>query len=292
VLSGTRGRYGDDNLARQQVLSEIADSVFTIAVSASKSAELSLFQTHSRSGPIVWNGSNSPVAKIERDEKGMIGLAFDSRFMSDEKRELICRIKELQNEGIKFRQIADELGISISTCSRLAKKWSPEIGKERSEDTPVLTSAKHEENGCRNTDTIVGMSAEHEETAAEPELEEWEEAGVDKPVWLQYERSATSEPAEPPTESSPPRPIDRSAIPFAAALRRLTVYDLKVVYDKYGRERYVEEENAKGVPTIYYSLDGNKNLIRWTYNVFGYNGEHLGKTIYIPMRDVMLKSKT
>jgi len=272
VLSGTRGRNGDDNLARQQMLSEIADSVFTIAAGANQPADRTLFQTHSRSGPLVWNSGNSPVAKIERDERGMIGLAFGIRFISEGKRELICQIKELQNDGLSFREIAEKLGMSVSTCNRLAKKWSPEIG-----------------NDDRNEDALVRLSADEEDAASDTEPEEWEEAGIKKPVWLQYERSEAAESAP---ESPARRGMDVSAIPFAAALRRLTVYDLKIVCDRYGRERYVEEENARGIPTIWYSLDGNKNLIRWTYNVFGYNGKHLGKTIYIPMRKIMLKSKT
>src|SRR5204862_3692153 len=84
VLSGLRGQRGrsvqggEDGLLRWQVLSEIADSAFTINVSSKQPENHHVFQTRSRSGPIVWNSRNAPVCRIERAPTGFIGMSFDS----------------------------------------------------------------------------------------------------------------------------------------------------------------------------------------------------------------------
>lgn len=138
VLAGarepTRGGYvSEADLGPLRVLCEAADSVFAIGRHPSRPSQRYLVQTRSRNSPVVWNLNNAPTCEVKRFETGMLGFAFDDRFIprriDAETLRLICRAKELRDQGKPYRAIADKLGISKSRVLRLCKKWTPAIGR-------------------------------------------------------------------------------------------------------------------------------------------------------------------
>jgi hypothetical protein len=195
-------------------------------------------------------------------------MAFDERFaerIDDETRQRICKIKTQRNAGARLQTIADEFGISVSTVSRLLKKWSPDLESGESCDS--------------------GESREWYQQVTD-ELDEWDEAEYEKPYWLELAGQAGQQFGEPESQSdqSPPvnetrRGMDAAAIPFAAGLRRRTIYDLEIRLNEYGKEMYVVKwSDAKNKPELWYSKDRNGNVTRWTYGTWGPQGNLIGKS--------------
>ncbi|MBP9664708.1 MAG: AAA family ATPase [Pyrinomonadaceae bacterium] len=73
-----------------------------------------------------------------------------------------------------------------------------------------------------------------------------------------------------------------SSIPFLAALRRRSVYDLELSYDGYGREIWVEKwEHHSGKPQIWYNFDNNGCKVRSVRNSIGVSRTHLTSGPYL-----------
>ena len=79
-----------------------------------------------------------------------------------------------------------------------------------------------------------------------------------------------------------PRPIDVENIPFAAALKRRSIYDLKSSLDGYGREIFVESEMSPGRPKVYYRVEKHGNISRVEYRFPGWLVSSIGKSPYLP----------
>ncbi len=223
------------HLLRSRVLCDAADSVFAIGVHAGNADYRYLIQTRSLSGPMKWHAGNGPVCSIKVSDEGLLGMAFDERFvaeMDEETREMICTVKWGIDAGASYREIADELGISKSKAFRLHKKWNAALEKdivvEPVEDGGIAAELLCEADGKPEAFRSSGGPA----------------AGVSG--------------------------VDWSAIPFLGALKRIHVTDLKRGVNGYGLEIFIEEEREHdGKPIRWYQYDSKGDLYRKTRDSLG-----------------------
>jgi hypothetical protein len=277
VLAGAREpRPGcvarESDMQRSRVLCDAADSVFGIGLHPNDPRWRCIVQTRASSAAPAWHQGNAPACYIERSDDGFLCFRFDERFTADvdqQTRESILNVKWRRDAGASYRCIADELGMSKSTAFRLCKRWTPALEKGivfEPEDEIVVDAAKQGRGDAANTE----------------ELEEWEECGLEKSVWLEVEEEINlprtyadsadkEEECDPrdPRSSAAKSTLNPSAIPFAVALRRIPIKALKPGYDGYGREMFILEEQNDGKPTIWYQYEPNGTLIRKKRGTYG-----------------------
>ncbi len=129
------------------------------------------------------------------------------------------------------------------------------------------------------------QTTEHTEHMSEPgavatgfqgsqlqEPEEWEEAELQKPIWLE---------AEQPSDE-PPEPVPREP-DIEPPPKRPSVYDLKRGIDGYGREIFIESEDEwhDGRPELWYQQDRKGNYLRFERDLFGVNIKHIGSSPFL-----------
>ena len=125
---------------------------------------------------------------------------------------MICNVKWAHDANASFREIADDLGISKSTASRLYKKWTPALEKD------IVIEPKEE-------DILPQINAD----SADKEKK--------------FDPLDSPDPYDPRSSAAKlSYPIELSTIPFMAALKRIPITDLKRGIDGYGREMFIEEE--------------------------------------------------
>ncbi|MFN0278534.1 MAG: AAA family ATPase [Pyrinomonadaceae bacterium] len=250
VLAGSREQcrgelISEVHMMRSLVLCDAADSVFALGVHAGNPQWRYLVQTRSQSAAIKWNVDNVPMCLIKRSDDGFLGFSFDERFVAEvdeETRQSICNVKWRRDAGASYREIADELGIAKSTVFRLNKKWTADLEKDL-----VVEQVEKEISPQINAD-----NADQEKKS---DL-------LDLPDPRHPRLSAAN--------NSFSYPINISAIPFAAALRRIHVTDLKRGFDGYGREIFIEKEDEyTGKPIIWYNYDSKKRVRRFERDVAG-----------------------
>jgi len=236
---GKTGIVGEADLGRSRVLCSVADSIFAIGRHPRKPGHCYLVQTRSKSSPIFWTPQNAPVCRLVQEEIGFLGFAFDERLastMDDETRQLICSVKALRDAGKTYRAIADELDIPRSRAERLFKKWTPAMNSGQAEPSAQSAEPPASAGGSEKRFELAGRMREIGEYAR------------------RYLGQVPSG-GEPPPPSKP-KGLNVHAIPFAAGLRRRTIYDLEPGFDANGRDIYIEKkcENT-GQPIIWYRLD-------------------------------------
>jgi hypothetical protein len=271
---GRSGLVGETDLKRSRVLCGAADSVFAIGRHPQSPRDCYIVQTRSACAPVFWTEQNAPVCRASQDESGFLRFVFDERFkpwMCENDRRLICRVKALRDIGRTYREIERELGISKSQAARLYKKWTPAMGSWQSADGGRQESGSQSgsvssvvENQTTEVTEGHGTAVPHSE-----EPEEWEEAELDEPVWIEDADviDETPKPAAREAEASPPE--------------RRTVYDLKRGVDGYGHEIFIESENTIGQPSVWYKLDEQGNYSRYVRGLFGANVQNLGASPYL-----------
>lgn len=135
VIAGSREHrfnvsVSEADLKRSRVLCDVADSVFGIGHHPHYTGSQYVQQTRSRTAPIYWDSTAPPRFTIQHTEDGFIGPKFDERFaerLDEDEARLIYRIKQLNDDGLSIRQIADALDTSKSRIERLLKKWTPDL---------------------------------------------------------------------------------------------------------------------------------------------------------------------
>ena len=258
VLAGSRQPprrqlVSEADLQRSRVLCEVADSTFALGRNPQTPEGFYLIQTRSRSAPIVWRAENAPLISIERSEDGCLRLKFDKRFLPevDEKmRQLICNVKWRRDVGAKFREIAEELGISVSRAFELNKKWRPELDPPKSEfqmeqlpviEAPSVADAENDAE-LRRYEEEVGLANDPDEDVV------------------------------PETDAT----LTNSSQPYAAsAASPALLSHLKRSWDKNYREIFVEHEDENGKPIVWYMYDTTGQLIRYEFKGVGATGRHV-----------------
>jgi len=294
------------DLGRSRVLCGVADSVF--AIGRRQNGDSQIVQMRSRNAAPVWNVHNGPLCGIGLTDEMLLGFIFDGRFaerFSEETRQQIVKIHSMREAKMTLKAIGEQLGISTTKALRLSRKWTPDMG---SCQWPVA-SGQEEQMG-----DVSRASSEQESLAAdgrgqtrinareEEELEEWVEGGFERPEWLDDERSAGDDLAadgrgrariidreeeakagEPAGTAGRPeaRGMDVGAIPFAAGMRRRSIYDLELRLNDYGKEIFVEAACEKtDKPLIWYHVDNRGMINRWVRRG-GIEGARLGPAPYI-----------
>jgi KaiC/GvpD/RAD55 family RecA-like ATPase len=225
-----RGFVSEADLGRSRVLCSVADSVFAIC----RYPHGAYFvQTRSRNSAIGWTVHNAPTGRITRLETGLLGFKFDERFsprMDEEAKRLIRRVYSMREGGATYREIAEELGISKSRAAVLFKKWTPTIGEEPpasaggftafDQESPALespTTTDSQEGGFTPASEFAstgGGKPPFRTVSDRVEPEEWNEAGFEKPDWLEgidddavchptFEILSTTDSQMPATEHGP-----------------------------------------------------------------------------------------
>ncbi len=214
------------HMMRSRVLCDTADSVFAVGVHAGDPQWRYLVQTRSLGAARKWVAGNVPVCSIQRSEDGFLGFIFDERFVAEidqETREMILNVKWAHDAGASFRDIADQLGISRSKAFRMCKKWTPDL------EEGLVFEPEDEE-------ILAKIVADNRNKEEKFDLRSY--------------------------EAKDPYPMDISAIPFLAALKRISITDLKRDLDAYGRERFILKEQNDGKPMIWYQYDAKGKFVR------------------------------
>lgn len=270
VLAGGREpgwdrAVSEADMLRSRVLCEAADSVFAIGRHARMQDSFYLTQTRSRNAPIVWNAHNAPVCSLLRAEDGGLTFEFDKRFvpkMDEKLRQLVCEVKWRMDAGATHRCIADEYGFSKSRVGQLLKKWRPDIEPPMAE--PEVVEA-------------VPSVSEHDEGIEEndAELRRYEsEVGLDidldretVPYDVAPDDGFTAHEAFPATHR------------HSCADRPALLGHLKRSLDKNDREIFVEQEDERGKPIVWYYYDTTGRLVRYNHKGFG----AIGRTVDGPI---------
>ena len=279
--AGRSGLVRETDLKRSRVLCRAADSVFAIGRHPRSASDCYLVQTRSACAPIFWTEENAPVCRASQDESGFLRFVFDERFaprMSESERLLICRVKALRVGGLTYREVEKELGVSKSQAARLYKKWTPAMGEDSGQWS--VDSGQKSQSESNSVDSVSSVVENQDQTTAHTEMhgtqvpnseepEEREEAGLDKPVWLEDADviDETPKPAAREAEASPPE--------------RPSVYDLKRGVDGYGREIFIQSENSLGQPAVWHKFDEHGNNMRYVRGMFGVNVQNLGANPYL-----------
>ena len=274
------------DLGRSRIICSAADSVVAICRHPTHFDQRYIVQTRSRNAAICWTEKNAPLCSITKRETGLLAFNFDDRFvekLDEDDVVLICNLKVARDEGGEsYRSMAELFEITRSRAERLYKKWSPAIEARYREIIAVEPTGS---DSC-----VARRPSPNAAIAGDPEVEaeEWEEAGFERPEWLDFERDDGSRTtgAECQNEERSVRDaspgMDVHAIPFAAGLRRRSVYDLERSFDAYGREIFIEERTEPGgKPAIWYQIDRKGNLMKSERGRAGIIITNLGKTTYL-----------
>jgi len=306
------------NLGRgRHLTTRFADSVFAVGRYPRAAKHFYLVQTRSRH-PLCWTERNAPICTVEKTEKGALVFEFDERFrprMDEATLATIRRIKAMVDGGRSYRIIAESLGISLGRVQRLYKRWTPAVGVDNYGQWPVaddggqwpVVSGQQEKTGEESLAADGGGSARMS-AGEEVEPEEWDEAGFERPDWIDIEREAEEEKArkaesetrDMTRETEEVRSTGRQENP-ATNGRELTrtfteeqddaerrpvtvaegrsVYDLKRTVNADGYEIWVEryDEEFDWVPKVWYRIDRDDNMTRWERGPFGSTSTQMGR---------------
>ncbi|MEQ1605156.1 MAG: AAA family ATPase [Pyrinomonadaceae bacterium] len=239
------------DLRRRRVLCAHADSVFALSAIGAGSIWRQLVQTRTQGDDIEWPRTSPAHFKIRSHDGGFVGLDFVEVELSEEERQLICRIKEMRDGGamlMPFRAIGDDLGISKSKAARLFGKWKPSLEPPDYDDD--------EEDEYED-------EFEEDDGPDDPDDPSYEETGEDR----EYARAE----------------FDWSSIPFAAGLRRPSILDLERDLDHNGNPIYVESRRDHDhKPAIWYQYgEKSKTYTRWERKTFATSGKNVGPSHYL-----------
>lgn len=262
----------ESEMMRSRILCDAADSVFAIAPHPSCPHSRSMVQTRSIERPF-WNAENAPLCWLEKTEEGLPGVVFDKRFeakMDEEQIRLIVEIRRRWNLGETFRSMAEALGISTATASRLCKKWRPGL------DELVAQPAEEPVQ-------VVSEPTIESPTVAEDELPEWEEAGFEKPEWEEDDLDDVGVGDDGDDRSidnygDPVAVTDETGPPLETPRSILLALGFRQDYDKNDREIFVEREDPTGTRYVWYRFDQKRKghpeerLLRIEFKGFGTTG--------------------
>jgi len=258
----TRNKFvSEADMQRSRILCEVADSVFAIGRNPRSPGNFYLTQTRSRSAPISWSTDNAPLCWIVRTEDGNMIFKFDKRFVpeiDEELREMICKVKWKRDAGASYRCIADELNISKWKVGDLIKKWRPDLDSHKQDDDDYLYREE-----AYDFDDDYDYDDEEKEEGEEDENGEAADEVVEH---LDSNDMSVSDPNrelyEVPAISAHPK-------------RTALLSHLKRSFDKNECEIFVEKEDERGKPIVWYRYNTTGQLSRYQFRGFGSLGRHV-----------------
>jgi hypothetical protein len=308
----------DADLRRWSALADVCDSVFGLGRHPRAPGSRYLLQTRSRHGRMVWNEQNAPVSTIGVNDENMLAHLFDGRFaatISPEQRIAICRIKAMRANGLSFRKIAERMDMPVTRVRRWFDMWKSDMeveGETRNAECGTRNEKVESEN-FTSTGQLSGCP--------KTEPEEYEEAGFERPPWLDEERNGElriengqcetgkgSAVAVATAREGNRQVLDDSRTDLTrgddtalgsetiinsqlsiinhssaqvAETRQRTIHDLEMVINEYGRPRYIEERFPNGQLRIFYDRERDGRLIKRVAGTFGPTITDLGKTDFL-----------
>lgn len=125
-----------NDLAGSKILANFADSIFAIGKSARDSGRRYLKQIKARSAEKVYETDSVAILDLHKSEsEGFLGFEYVGteperlhlkEFSRREHANRIKQAKELKAQGHSFREIAQNMGISVSTVHKYVKAETPE----------------------------------------------------------------------------------------------------------------------------------------------------------------------
>ena len=264
VLAGSRKPpkqiVSEADLMSNRILCDAADSIFALGHHPHKPGHRYLIQTRSAMRPVYWTEHNAPVCSLAHRVDGMLAFRFDKRFeakIDPELRDLICNIKSQYDAGATYREIADGLGITYVRAWRLKKLWVPSMEAEY-----VLDESYDEDLDDFDEAEFTKTEIAEFNTAA-AELNAKLGAAENAPIAYAVENTVTH-------TTEPESPVFD---PLA---------HLKRSWDKNDREIFVETEDERGRPTVWYMPNSKGKFTRYTRSAYG----QIGQIVDGPMTQV------
>ncbi len=261
VLAGTRRppklMVREADLMSNQILCDEADSVFALGHHPHKPGYRYLMQTRCSMRPVHWTEDNAPVCSIAHRADGVLSFSFDHRFEAEidpDLRDLICNVKAQHDDGATYREIGDCLGISHVRAWRLKKLWVPSMPDAYVWDEAYVDDHFEPDEAEFKKTEIAGSYAAAESHNAAPEAIEN----------VQIAHDTEDEAAHTTGHETPP--FD----PLA---------HLKHSWDKNDREIFVETQDERGRPTVWYMPNSKGNFTRYKRSAYG----QIGQTVDGPM---------
>ena len=125
-----------NDLAGSKILANFADSIFAIGKSAKDSGRRYLKQIKARSAEKVYDTDNVAVFDLHKSESdSFLGFEYVDQqperihlreFSRREQTKRIKQAKELKAQGHSIREIAENMGVSVSTAHKYVKMETPE----------------------------------------------------------------------------------------------------------------------------------------------------------------------
>ncbi len=169
----TRRPIAVNDLQGSKVIANFADNIFAIGQSKLDVSQRYIKHIKPRSTELIYSSAHVPTFRILKLGRKFLGFEFcgfrpESEHLKEARvtheLETIERIKQMSDEGISIRKIADELQRPKSTIHRLLKMWQPEVS-----EPPVVTGTSGETESSENSDpNYFPGKEEYDEANADP----------------------------------------------------------------------------------------------------------------------------
>ena len=289
-----------NDMQGSKAIANFADSVFAIGQSRTDASERYLKQIKARSSAMFFGPQHMPVFYLKKINGNFLGLGF-KRFAPESEMlretvnslawEMINKIKELSDEGLSIRKIAEQMAMSKSAVHRYLQMWQPEAENDVVEPEEV----KEEDPATKNEFYFPGRE-EYNAASDSPRFDKsdfisWplelkreygliERAAADaRKAYLktgvapklsenkEYREfmEALKAKAENPNSADPPEDThelasnndrDEDVEPPEETLLE-NEPPPRSAFDGYGREIFIESEDENGRPIVWYQYDRN-----------------------------------
>ncbi|HMT08406.1 MAG TPA: AAA family ATPase [Pyrinomonadaceae bacterium] len=270
------------DLRRSRILCSVADSVFGIGQS-SKDGQLDLIQFRTQTSEIVWGSKNKIHCAIQRNDSGLLGLVFDSRFQAEpdmDRYELITYIRQKRKEGVTYKEIADSCGISKTLAFKLDREWTPE--KQELIDQQREFDDKPQEKNTENDDDDADFEDTDVRTGSDGCEQHWHDVCA-RTDWVSDDTDDDERRAKLPWYQR----IDPHEHPFASGIRPLSIYDFESEFDEYGNELFVESRSKDtGKRQVWYSVCQRSRRTKRHHRTYhGTQTSTVSDTHWLPRRE-------
>ncbi|HQX55614.1 MAG TPA: AAA family ATPase [Pyrinomonadaceae bacterium] len=267
---GNAGRaLNVSDLGPSRILANFVDSVFAIGNSGNDGPFRYLKHLRARGTEVTFGGDHTPTFRLCKLDGNFLGFEFIDFF--DEYTQLngfgngiskqnLREVFALRDENYTIRAIAEDLEISKSKVHRLLQMKRPAEPKPPPppvEPEPVWRSTPEAYPGER-TDAYLKSIGLKPTWKIEHEAKLAAEAAAREPTFDEFENDIGTK----PESGSDPLPPVGTAGDIAAITSADPRFGLKTAIDGYGEKIYVEKEDERGKPVIWYKTERNRTYRR------------------------------
>jgi len=286
----------------ERLLSRFADNVFTIGQSKLDTAGRYIKHIRSSSTEIMYDKSHVPSFRVTRIADNFLGFEHQAfapeRVHLQDVRDhrdwpTIDKIKGMSDTGKSIREIAAELELPKTSVHRMLQMWTPEISEPSEprefdpKPDPLYFPGRDEYNQALADPRFYSMYSREDaadyalrreycliddaRAAARKEYLKTGKAPILAEMLARNDAlsAAESEPGAvatglPGNGSEPVGATTGSLSPLDSQLSTQNpMHGLKLSYDGYGHEIFVEKEAYDGKPVIWYNFDSKGRKKRW-----------------------------